>query len=38
LEELAVVREIDTDCCCCCWFFIGDLGRRASISGVVTTR
>ena len=35
LEELAAVREIDIDCC---WFFIGDLGRRASISGVVTTR
>jgi hypothetical protein len=30
-----------TDCCCCCiwcWFFIGDFGLRASISGVVTTR
>ena len=39
-DELAVVREMEVDCCCCscCWFFIGDLGRRDSISGVVMTR
>ena len=42
-DELAVVREREMEaddccCCCCCWFFNGDLGRRASISGVVTTR
>lgn len=36
--QFAVVIEMDADCCCWCWFFIGDLGRRASISGVVTTR
>jgi hypothetical protein len=39
-DPLPDVKEMVTDCCCCicCWFFIGDFGLRASISGVVTTR